>query len=52
MGPAHVVATRVCLAKVLFLALFWPNINTERGVAIYMYLKHSPDDSDSKYIKG
>ena len=25
-------------------------MNTEMGVAIYMHLKHSPNDIDSKYI--
>ena len=29
---------------------FWPKMNIERGVVIYMFLKHSPDDSASKYI--
>ena len=29
------------------MGLFWPDMNTESGVTIYMYLKHSPDDSDS-----
>ena len=28
---------------------FWPDMNTEMGVVIYMYLKHSPDNIDSKY---
>ena len=27
-----------------------PNMNIEIGVIIYMYLKHSPDSIDSKYI--
>ena len=48
---SRVVAPRVCPAKVPFLALFWPDMNAERGVAIYMYLKHSADVSDSKYIR-
>ena len=25
---------------------FWPDLNTERGVVIYMYLKHFPDEFD------
>ena len=29
---------------------FWPDIKTEMGVVIYMYLKHSPDYINSKYI--
>ena len=40
----------VYLAKVQFLAFFGPDMNTEMGVVIYMYLKHSPDYIDSKYI--
>ena len=44
------VAPRVCMAKVPFLALFGPDMNIEIGVAIYMYFKHSPDYTDSKYI--
>ena len=48
---AFVATPRVCLTKVPFLASFWPDMDTERGVAIYMYLKHPPDDSDSKYIE-
>ena len=39
------------MAKVKFLAFFfWPDMNTEMGVVIYMYLKHSPDYIDPKYI--
>ena len=44
------IAPRVCMVKVPFLALFWPNMNTEMGVVIYMYLKYSPDYIDFKYI--
>ena len=33
----------VCMVKVPFLAFFGPDMNTEMGVVIYMYLKHSPD---------
>ena len=40
----------VHLAKVPFLASFGPDTKTEVGVAIYMYLKHSSDYIDSKYI--
>ena len=43
-------APRVCLAKVPFLAFLGPVMNTEMGVVIYMYLKHSPYYIDSKYI--
>ena len=32
------------MVKVPFLALlFWPDMNREMGVVIYMYLKHSLD---------
>ena len=44
------VASRVCMAIVPFLALFFPDMNIEMGVVICMYLKHSPDYIDSKYI--
>ena len=44
------VAPRVCMAKVPFLTFFRPDMNIEMGVVIYMYLKHSPDYIDSKYI--
>ena len=44
------VAPRVCMAKVSFLAFFGPDMNTEMGVVIYMYLKCSPDYIDSRYI--
>ena len=29
---------------------FWPDMNTEMGLVMYMYLKHSPDYIYSKYI--
>ena len=41
---------RICMVKEPFLAYFGPDINTEMGVVIYMYLKHIPDYIDSKYI--
>ena len=44
------VAPMICLDKVLFVAFFWHGVNTEMGVVIYMYLKHSPDYINSKYI--
>ena len=51
------VSLSVCLAKVLFLAFFGgggggggPYMITEMGMVIYMYLKHSPDYINSKYI--
>ena len=45
------VAPRLFLVIVPFLPFFFgPNIKTEMGVVIYMYLKHSPDYIDSKYI--
>ena len=43
------VVPKVCLTKVLFVAIFWSNMNTKIGVVIYMYLKHSPDYIYSKY---
>ena len=46
------VSPRVCMAKIPVLALFGPDMNIEMGVIIYMYLKHSPDYIDSKYIYG
>ena len=30
------VAPKVCLTKVLFVAIFWPDINTKMGVVIYI----------------
>ena len=36
------VTQSACLAKVSFLAFFWPDIKSEMAVVIYMYLKHSP----------
>ena len=30
------VAPRVCMVKVPFLLSFWPGMNTEMGVVIYM----------------
>ena len=36
--------------KYHFWHFFWPDMKTEMGVVIYMYLKHSPDYIDSKYI--
>ena len=44
------VAPKVCLAKIQFVAIFWPNMNINMGVVIYMYLKHSPDIIVQKYI--
>ena len=37
------------LSKVPFLAFFWPDIK-QNVCVIYMYLKHSPDYIDSKYV--
>ena len=31
-------------------SIFEPDMNTEMGVVIYMYLKHSPDYIDFKFI--
>ena len=50
LNPSYVVAPRVSLDRVPFLAFFCTYINTERGVNIYMLLKCSLDNSDSKYI--
>ena len=44
------VGPRVCHAKLPFLASLGLDMNIEMGVFIYMYLKHSPDHIDSKYI--
>ena len=44
------VTSRVCMVKVPFLAFFGPDMNMEMGVVICMYLKHSPDYIDFKYI--
>ena len=32
------------------MAIFGPDMNTKMGVVIYMYLKHSSDYIDPKYI--
>ena len=37
-------------SKYHFWPLFGPDIKNRMGVVIYMYLKHSPDYIDSKYI--
>ena len=34
----------------IFWPYFGPDLKTEIGVVIYMYLKHSPEYTDSKYI--
>ena len=44
------VTPRILLAKLPFLAFFGPDMNTEIGEVICMYLKHSPDYINSKYI--
>ena len=44
------VPPRLCPAKVPFLAYFGPDVNTEMGVVICMYLIHSPDYIHSKYM--
>ena len=36
--------------SVLFLAFFGPDMKTEMGVVIFMYLNYFPDYMDSKYI--
>ena len=36
--------------SILFLTYFGTDMKTEMGVVICMYLKHSPDYIDSKYI--
>ena len=46
----NLVAPRVCLVKVPFWPIFGPDMKTEMGVVIYMYLKHSPGYIDCKYI--
>ena len=44
------VVPRVYLTTYYILTCFRPGINTEMGVVIYMYLKHSSDYIDSKYV--
>ena len=44
------VAPRVCMAKVPFMTFLGPDMNTEMGVAIYMYFKQFPDYIASKYM--
>ena len=44
------VPPKVCLTKVPFVAIFWPDRNTKIDVVIYMYSKHSPDYISSKCI--
>ena len=34
----NVVAPKVSLTKVPFVAIFWPDMNSKMGVVIYMYL--------------
>ena len=46
----YVCCSKGLLAKVPILAFFRPDMNKEKGVVIYMYLKHSPDYIDSKFI--
>ena len=46
---------QVCCSKGLYdqstiFGFFGPDMNTEMGVVIYMYLKHSPVYINSKYI--
>ena len=38
------------MVKVPFLASFLPGIKRVEGVGLYIYLKHSTDYIDSKYI--
>ena len=33
---------KVCLTKIPFVAIFWPDRDTKVGVVIYMYSKYSP----------
>ena len=42
------IAPWVCLYH--FWPFFGPDMKTEMGVVICMYLKHSPDYIDSKYM--
>ena len=44
------VPPRVCLVKIPFLAFFLPKVKTVLGVVVFIYLKHSTDYIDSKYI--
>ena len=34
------VASKVCLTKVPFVAIFWSDMNIKMGVVIHMYLKY------------
>ena len=45
------VAPRICQVRIPFLAFFGLDMETEMGVVIYMYLKHSPDYIDFKYLR-
>ena len=45
-----ICCSRICWPKYHFFAFFGPDMNTEMGVVIYMYLKHFPNYIDSKYI--
>ena len=38
------------MAEVPFLSFWGADMNTEMGVVIYIYLKHSPDYIDSKHL--
>ena len=40
----------ISLAKSSFLGLFRPEMNTEKGVDIYMYLTYLQNVTNSKYI--
>ena len=42
--------SKVLFGQSIVFGPFLPDMNKERGVAMDMYLKYSPDTSDSKYI--
>ena len=46
------VAPKCLYGQTTIFGSFWggPDMKTEMGVVIFMYLKHSPEDIDSKYV--
>ena len=48
--PCFKSVAQMALAKALFLAFLRPDMNIEMSAVIYLYLKHSTNYIDSKYI--
>ena len=48
--PQSQVAYAYHALSLLCQRFVWPNMTTEMGVVTYMYLKHSPDRVDFKYM--